>query len=244
MSLKDDLIKKAASGNLGKKEEKEEVSSPSFEETSVVEEEPVVEKEESKGSAKDIDFDSLMNETLGEDISSFEEKPVEELTPEPIPEPVKIEEPEPIIEEETQETFNEPVTEDFNNSFNNNFSTQQDFYNNNGAMNMNQGFDQPPTTNFNFDGNSSLEESLLKLAKETVLNDIDSSDAFVSEIVTAETLSKLILSYLTNDTKGSKISNSNVIFSSVIDEVIDKKWQNDYYKDLTEDILNSIKSEL
>ena len=239
MSLKDDLIKKAASGNLGKKEEKEEVSSPSFEETSVVEEEPVVEKEESKGSAKDIDFDSLMNETLGEDISSFEEKPVEGL----ISEPVKIEEPEPIIEEEAQETFNEPVTEDFNNSFNNNFSTQQDFYNN-GAMNMNQGFDQPPTTNFNFDGNSSLEESLLKLAKETVLNDIDSSDAFVSEIVTAETLSKLILSYLTNDTKGSKISNSNVIFSSVIDEVIDKKWQNDYYKDLTEDILNSIKSEL
>lgn len=88
--------------------------------------------------------------------------------------------------------------------------------------------------------NSELESLLLTKAKETVLMDIENN--YESEMFTKPLITKLIDSYISG--KPSDMSNSDAIFTSILDEVIDSEYNHDYYQDLVRDILESVKNDI
>lgn len=239
MGLKDELLKKANSGTLGQQIEsqseivkekvneiKEEIIDDSI--FSKEDEGSFFQEEKKEEPLEELDFDSIMNDTIGE-VSYEKENSSEEVFVEEKPaEKVK-----PV-----QKAFQQEVDVSSKENPTPTNTTQSNFYKH---TTMNSGeFDMK--TNYDA-GNTQLEPSLLKLAKKSVLEDIDKTEDFISEVVTAEAFSKFIQDYLNDDHK-SKIKNSNIIFSAVIDEAISKGYQQDYYQELTKDILESIKADL
>lgn len=87
-----------------------------------------------------------------------------------------------------------------------------------------------------------LEDKLLDLAKQTILTDIVSGDKFESDIVTAKALAGLVDAYL--DGGDWPYTNGSVVLTSVIDEIISGDYANEFYGELTDSVLLSVKEDL
>lgn len=222
MGLKDDLIAKAKN------------SSPATTIPGVDAAEDSFAFSDSESSVEDIDF-SKIEEDIGlvdEDSfssNSYDEEPevvnepnfsqqfIDPVTQQPF---VEEEEYQPVQQEEVivpAQQFEEPK---------NNFRDYHEHH------------DYYPSSNQHDD--SGVMSELLTLAKRTILKDI--SDNFESSIFTKESLQNLIASY--SSSKQSNYSNFNALFASLLDEVMDSKYVHEYYQDMTNSVINSIKSDI
>lgn len=237
MGLKDQLIQKMNSDQKENKKVKEDNTDDLFE----MEETEI--KEESK-ETDDLDLDNFFDEDEDESIvmtdeeikndskrdnvdqieSDFDFDDVEDFS-----EPVKekkskknkvevIPDPEPEPEIEPEPVFVEPEPEPQPQV------TRQTY----------------SYTGFNNTDNSNLEAKLLIKAKQTVLDDISSN--FKSNILTEEALKKIIDAYINK--KKTDFTNSDAIFTSVLDEIISSDYSHDYYGELVQEILESVKSDI
>ena len=237
MGLKDQLIQKMNSDQKENKKVKEDNTDDLFE----MEETEI--KEESK-ETDDLDLDNFFDEDEDESIvmtdeeikndskrdnvdqieSDFDFDEVEDFS-----EPVKekkskknkvevIPDPEPEPEIEPEPVFVEPEPEPQPQV------TRQTY----------------SYTGFNNTDNSNLEAKLLIKAKQTVLDDISSN--FKSNILTEEALKKIIDAYINK--KKTDFTNSDAIFTSVLDEIISSDYSHDYYGELVQEILESVKSDI
>lgn len=98
-------------------------------------------------------------------------------------------------------------------------------------------YNQPMTANVD---DTNLQAKLLKKAKFNVLTSI--TEEFTSSILTSDALTKLVESYINEE--ASDLTYSSYVFVALIDEIISKEYTHSYYGDLTNEILESIKSDL
>lgn len=222
MGLKDDLIAKAKN------------SSPATTMPGVDIVEDSFAFADSESSVEDIDFSKIEEDIglVGEDSfssDSYDEEPeivnepnfsqqfIDPVTQQPF---VEEEEYQPVQQEEVvvpTQQFEEPK-----NSFRD-YHEHHDYY-----------------SSSNHHDDSGVMSELLTLAKRTILKDI--SDNFESSIFTKESLQNLIASY--SSSKQSNYSNFNALFASLLDEVMDSKYVHEYYQDMTNSVINSIKSDI
>lgn len=87
-----------------------------------------------------------------------------------------------------------------------------------------------------------LEDKLLDLAKQTILTDIVGGGGFKSDIVTEKALAGLVDAYL--DGGDWPYTNGSVVLTSVVDEIISGDYTNEFYKELTDSVLLSVKDDL
>lgn len=225
MSLKDDLIKRAKSGDtFAPKEQKDALEEQLGEEDIDLSEELDNELEQTDEDSDfgDIDLSSALDDM--DSFSSFEEE-LDDPDPEPEPEPAPVSKKRgrkkkaPVYNEDEEERI----------------AAEQYAASNRAEAVFEQ---EKPARKSN---KNDLGVKLVDLAKGIVLRDM--LEHFESEIVTTKALTKMVESYL--ETKNvSVIANGNAILSAVIDEVIDSCYEEDHYGGMTKDILLAVKSDL
>lgn len=222
MSLKDDLIKRANSGDTFAPKRKEDDLEDLEEDDIDLSEELDNELEQSNedSSFGDIDLSSALDDM--DSFSNFKEE-----LDEPEPEPETAPAPKRRRRKKKATIDNEDEEE--------RIAVEQYAASNRAEAVFEQ--EKPVRRSKNND----LGTKLVDLAKEIVLRDM--LEHFESEIVTTKALTKMIESYL--ETKNvSVIANGNAILSAVVDEVIDSGYEEEHYGGMTKDILIAVKSDL
>ena len=223
MSLKDDLIKRANSGDTFAPKRKDDLEELEENDIDLSEElDNELEQTDEDSDFGDIDLSSALDDM--DSFSSFEEElddPDQEPEPEPAPVPKKRgrKKKAPVHNEDEEERI---AVEQY------------------AASNRAEAVFEQEKPARKSDKND-LGVKLVDLAKGIVLRDM--LEHFESEIVTTKALTKMVESYL--ETKNvSVIANGNAILSAVIDEVIDSGYEEDHYGDMTKDILLAVRSDL
>lgn len=238
MSLKDDLIKRANSGDTfaPKKQEddfEEELEDDDIDLSEELDNELEEHEEDSDDDFGDIDLSSALDDM--DSFSSFEEEldePEPEVEPEPVFEPEP--EPEPVPAPKRRRRRSKAKAYDIDEEEEERIAVEQYAASNRAEAVFEQEKPFRKTDN-------SLGTKLVDLAKGIVLKDM--LEHFESEIVTTKALTKMVEAYL--ETKNvSVIANGNAILSAVVDEVIDSGYEEEHYGDMTKDILLSVKSDL
>lgn len=238
MSLKDDLIKRANSGDTfaPKKQEDdfdEELEDGDIDLSEELDNELEEHDEDSDDDFGDIDLSSALDDM--DSFSSFEEE-LDEPEPEPEPEPVfePDPEPEPVPAPKRRRRRSKVKAYDVDEEEEERIATEQYAASNRAEAVFEQEKPFRKTDN-------SLGTKLVDLAKGIVLKDM--LEHFESEIVTTKALTKMVEAYL--ETKNvSVIANGNAILSAVVDEVIESGYEEEHYGDMTKDILLAVKSDL
>lgn len=239
MSLKDDLIKRANSGDTfaPKKqeddfdEELEELEEDDIDLSEELDNELEEHEEDNDDDFGDIDLSSALDDM--DSFSSFEE---ELDDPEPEPEPVfePEPEPEPAPAPKRRRRRSKAKSYDVDEEDEERIAAEQ-YAASNRAEAV---FEQKKSFR---KADNSLGTKLVDLAKGIVLRDM--LEHFESEIVTTKALTKMVESYLENKNV-SVIANGNAILSAVVDEVIESGYEEEHYGDMTKDILLAVKSDL
>lgn len=239
MSLKDDLIKRANSGDTfaPKKQEDdfdedlEELEEDDIDLSEELDNELEEHEEDNDDDFGDIDLSSALDDM--DSFSSFEE---ELDDPEPEPEPVfePEPEPEPAPAPKRRRRRSKAKTYDVDEEDEERIAAEQ-YADSNRAEAV---FEQEKPFR---KADNSLGTKLVDLAKGIVLRDM--LEHFESEIVTTKALTKMVESYLENNNV-SVIANGNAILSAVVDEVIESGYEEEHYGDMTKDILLAVKSDL
>lgn len=223
MSLKDDLIKRANSGDTFAPKRKDDLEELEENDIDLSEElDNELEQTDEDSDFGDIDLSSALDDM--DSFSSFEEElddPDQEPEPEPAPVPKKRgrKKKAPVHNEDEEERI---AVEQY------------------AASNRAEAVFEQEKPARKSDKND-LGVKLVDLAKGIVLRDM--LEHFESEIVTTKALTKMVESYL--DTKDvSVIANGNAILSAVVDEVIESGYEEDHYGGMTKDILLAVKSDL
>lgn len=226
MSLKDDLIKRANSGDtFAPKRQEDDLEDLEEDDIDLSEElDNELEQSSEDSSFGDIDLSSALDDM--DSFSSFE-KELDDPDPEPEPKPATV--PKERGRKKKAPVYNEDEEE--------RIAAEQYAASNRAEAVFEQ---EKPARKSNKNKND-LGEKLVDLAKGIVLRDM--LEHFESEIVTTKALTKMVESYL--ETKNvSVIANGNAILSAVIDEVIDSGYEEGHYGDMTKDILLAVKSDL
>lgn len=242
MGLKDDLIKRATSGEsfAPKKEERkepeiqDELEDLDLDLSDALDDElDSLDEELSEDSFGDLDLTSELD-SMDDFNDCSEPEPIPE--PEPAPEPARRRRKRKPKREPVCEYVEEPVgEEEYNSSYNQHVEDM--FY----EQPVQRPAQQKCTEQTTKTKSVGLESKLLDLAKSVVLNDVLSN--FESEIVTTKALTKMVESYLENGSV-SAITNGNAILSAVVDEVVASDYSESHYGEITKDILMSVKSDL
>lgn len=224
MGLKDQLIQQAQNGGLN--------DSNLFNET-----------QEDKKEEDSLDVDSLFSTDAEEDLNLFEKESTPDLSleeeletidvidipddnPEPEIEDIQEGSEETIFEESEPEPEPEPELEPELTIEEPTFSEPENI----------SSIVEEPIVDFD----SELKTKLLQKSKETILKDI--KENYASEMFTNTLINKLIDSYLEN--AENEIKNSNAIFSSILDEIINSSYKHEYYTDLVKEVLESVKNDI
>lgn len=236
MSLKDDLIKRANSGDTFAPKPKEDDFDEELEEDDIdlseeLDNELEEHDEDSDDDFGDIDLSSALDDM--DSFSSFEEE-LDEQEPEPEPVFEPEPEPEPVPAPKRRRRRSKAKSYDVDEEEEERIAAEQ-YAASNRAEAV---FEQEKT--FRKTDNS-LGTKLVDLAKGIVLRDM--LEHFESEIVTTKALTKMVESYLENKNV-SVIANGNAILSAVVDEVIESGYEEEHYGDMTKDILLAVKSDL
>lgn len=239
MSLKDDLIKRANSGDTfaPKKQEDdfdedlEELEEDDIDLSEELDNELEEHEEDNDDDFGDIDLSSALDDM--DSFSSFEE---ELDDPEPEPEPVfePEPEPEPAPAPKRRRRRSKAKSYDVDEEDEERIAAEQYTASNRVEAVFEQ---EKPFRK----ADNSLGTKLVDLAKGIVLRDM--LEHFESEIVTTKALTKMVESYLENKNV-SVIANGNAILSAVVDEVIESGYEEEHYGDMTKDILLAVKSDL
>lgn len=239
MSLKDDLIKRANSGDTfapKKQEDDFDEELEEFEEDDIdlseeLDNELEEHEEDNDDDFGDIDLSSALDDM--DSFSSFEEELDEpESEPEPVFEPEP--EPEPAPAPKRRRRRNKAKAYDVDEEEEECIAVEQYVTSNRAEAVFEQ---EKPFRK----ADNSLGTKLVDLAKGIVLRDM--LEHFESEIVTTKALTKMVESYLENKNV-SVIANGNAILSAVVDEVIESGYEEEHYGDMTKDILLAVKSDL
>lgn len=223
MSLKDDLIKRANSGDTFAPKHKDDLEELEEDDIDLSEElDNELEQTDEDSDFGDIDLSSALDDM--DSFSSFEEE-LDDPYPDPDPEPAPV--PKKRGRKKKAPVYNEDEEE--------RIAVEQYAASNRAEAVFEQ---EKPARKSN---KNDLGIKLVDLAKGIVLRDM--LEHFESEIVTTKALTKMVESYL--ETKNvSVIANGNAILSAVIDEVIDSGYEEDHYGDMTKDILLAVKYDL
>lgn len=239
MSLKDDLIKRANSGDTfapKKQEDDFDEELEEFEEDDIDLSEELDNKLEEHEEDNDDDFGDIDLSSALDDMDSFssfeEELDEPESEPEPVFEPEP--EPEPAPAPKRRRRRNKAKAYDVDEEEEERIAAEQYVTSNRAEAVFEQ---EKPFRK----ADNSLGTKLVDLAKGIVLRDM--LEHFESEIVTTKALTKMVESYLENKNV-SVIANGNAILSAVVDEVIDSGYEEEHYGDMTKDILLAVKSDL
>lgn len=238
MSLKDDLIKRANSGDTFAPKKQEDDFDEEFEEDDIdlseeLDNELEEHEEDNDDDFGDIDLSSALDDM--DSFSSFEEELDDpEPEPEPVFEPEPEPEPEPAPAPKRRRRRSKAKSYDVDEEDEERIASEQ--Y---AALNRAEAvFEQEKPFR---KADNSLGTKLVDLAKGIVLRDM--LEHFESEIVTTKALTKMVESYLENKNV-SVIANGNAILSAVVDEVIESGYEEEHYGDMTKDILLAVKSDL
>lgn len=239
MSLKDDLIKRANSGDTfaPKKQEDdfdedlEELEEDDIDLSEELDNELEEHEEDNDDDFGDIDLSSALDDM--DSFSSFEEElDDQEPETEPVFEPEP--EPEPVPAPKRRRRRSKAKAYDVDEEEEERIAAEQ-YAASNRAEAV---FEQEKSFR---KADNSLGTKLVDLAKGIVLRDM--LEHFESEIVTTKALTKMVESYLENKNV-SVIANGNAILSAVVDEVIESGYEEEHYGDMTKDILLAVKSDL
>lgn len=236
MSLKDDLIKRANSGDTFAPKKQEDDFDEEFEEDDIdlseeLDNELEEHEEDNDDNFGDIDLSSALDDM--DSFSSFEEE-LDEPESEPVFEPEPEPEPEPAPTPKRRRRRNKAKAYDVDEEEEERIAAEQYAASNRAEAVFEQ---EKPFRK----ADNSLGTKLVDLAKGIVLRDM--LEHFESEIVTTKALTKMVESYLENKNV-SVIANGNAILSAVVDEVIDSGYEEEHYGDMTKDILLAVKSDL
>lgn len=239
MSLKDDLIKRANSGDTfapKKQEDDFDEDLEKLEEDDIDLSEELDNELEEHEEDNDDDFGDIDLSSALDDMDSFSSFEEELDDPEPEPEPVfePEPEPEPAPAPKRRRRRNKAKSYDVDEEDEERIAAEQYAASNRAEAVFEQ---EKPFRK----ADNSLGTKLVDLAKGIVLRDM--LEHFESEIVTTKALTKMVESYLENKNV-SIIANGNAILSAVVDEVIESGYEEEHYGDMTKDILLSVKSDL
>lgn len=236
MSLKDDLIKRANSGDTFAPKKQEDDFDEEFEEDDIdlseeLDNELEEHEEDNDDDFGDIDLSSALDDM--DSFSSFEEElDDQEPEPEPVFEPEPEPEPAPALKRRRRRS--KAKSYDVDEEDEERIAAEQYAASNRAEAVFEQ---EKPFRK----ADNSLGTKLVDLAKGIVLRDM--LEHFESEIVTTKALTKMVESYLENKNV-SVIANGNAILSAVVDEVIESGYEEEHYGDMTKDILLAVKSDL
>lgn len=236
MSLKDDLIKRANSGDTFAPKKQEDDFDEEFEEDDIDLSEELDNELEEHEEDNDDDFGDIDLSSALDDMDSFSSFEEELDGPEPEPEPVfELEpEPEPAPAPKRRRRRSKAKSYDVDEEDEERIAAEQYAASNRAEAVFEQ---EKPFRK----ADNSLGTKLVDLAKGIVLRDM--LEHFESEIVTTKALTKMVESYLENKNV-SVIANGNAILSAVVDEVIESGYEEEHYGDMTKDILLAVKSDL
>lgn len=234
MSLKDDLIKRANSGDTFAPKKQEDDFDEEFEEDDIDLSEELDNELEEHEEDNDDDFGDIDLSSALDDMDSFSSFEEELDDQEPEPEPVFEPEPEPAPVPKRRRRRNKAKAYDVDEEEEERIAAEQYAASNRAEAVFEQ---EKPFRN----ADNSLGTKLVDLAKGIVLRDM--LEHFESEIVTTKALTKMVESYLENKNV-SVIANGNAILSAVVDEVIESGYEEEHYGDMTKDILLAVKSDL
>ena len=239
MSLKDDLIKRANSGDTfapKKQEDDFDEDLEKLEEDDIDLSEELDNELEEHEEDNDDDFGDIDLSSALDDMDSFSSFEEELDDPEPEPEPVfePEPEPEPAPAPKRRRRRSKAKSYDVDEEDEERIAAEQYVTSNRAEAVFEQ---EKPFRK----ADNSLGTKLVDLAKGIVLRDM--LEHFESEIVTTKALTKMVESYLENKNV-SVIANGNAILSAVVDEVIESGYEEEHYGDMTKDILLSVKSDL
>ncbi len=236
MSLKDDLIKRANSGDTFAQKKQEDDFDEEFEEDDIdlseeLDNELEEHEEDNDDDFGDIDLSSALDDM--DSFSSFEEElDDQEPETEPVFEPEP--EPEPAPAPKRRRRRSKAKSYDVDEEDEERIAAEQYAASNRAEAVFEQ---EKPFRK----ADNGLGTKLVDLAKGIVLRDM--LEHFESEIVTTKALTKMVESYLENKNV-SVIANGNAILSAVVDEVIESGYEEEHYGDMTKDILLAVKSDL
>lgn len=236
MSLKDDLIKRANSGDTFAPKKQEDDFDEEFEEDDIDLSEELNNELEEHEEDNDDDFGDIDLSSALDDMDSFSSFEEELDDPEPEPEPVfELEpEPKPAQAPKRRRRRSKAKSYDVDEEDEERIAAEQYAASNRAEAVFEQ---EKPFRK----ADNSLGTKLVDLAKGIVLRDM--LEHFESEIVTTKALTKMVESYLENKNV-SVIANGNAILSAVVDEVIESGYEEEHYGDMTKDILLAVKSDL
>ncbi len=234
MSLKDDLIKRANSGDTFAPKKQEDDFDEEFEEDDIDLSEELDNELEEHEEDNDDDFGDIDLSSALDDMDSFSSFEEELDDPEPEPEPVFEPEPEPAPAPKRRRRRSKAKSYDVDEEDEERIAAEQYTASNRAEAVFEQ---EKPFRK----ADNSLGTKLVDLAKGIVLRDM--LEHFESEIVTTKALTKMVESYLENKNV-SVIANGNAILSAVVDEVIESGYEEEHYGDITKDILLAVKSDL
>lgn len=236
MSLKDDLIKRANSGDTFAPKKQEDDFDEEFEEDDIDLSEELDNELEEHEEDNDDDFGDIDLSSALDDMDSFSSFGEELDDPEPEQEPVfePEPEPEPAPAPKRRRRRSKAKSYDVDEEDEERIAAEQYAASNRAEAVFEQ---EKPFRK----ADNSLGTKLVDLAKGIVLRDM--LEHFESEIVTTKALTKMVESYLENKNV-SVIANGNAILSAVVDEVIESGYEEEHYGDITKDILLAVKSDL
>lgn len=234
MSLKDDLIKRANSGDTFAPKKQEDDFDEDLEEDDIDLSEELDNELEEHEEDNDDDFGDIDLSSALDDMDSFSSFEEELDDPEPEPEPVFEPEPEPAPAPKRRRRRSKAKSYDVDEEDEERIAAEQYAASNRAEAVFEQ---EKPFRK----ADNSLGTKLVDLAKGIVLRDM--LEHFESEIVTTKALTKMVESYLENKNV-SVIANGNAILSAVVDEVIESGYEEEHYGDMTKDILLAVKSDL
>lgn len=234
MSLKDDLIKRANSGDTFAPKKQEDDFDEDLEEDDIDLSEELDNELEEHEENNDDDFGDIDLSSALDDMDSFSSFEEELDDPEPEPEPVFEPEPEPAPVPKRRRRRSKAKSYDVDEEDEERIAEEQYAASNRAEAVFEQ---EKPFRK----ADNSLGTKLVDLAKGIVLRDM--LEHFESEIVTTKALTKMVESYLENKNV-SVIANGNAILSAVVDEVIESGYEEEHYGDMTKDILLAVKSDL